>query len=148
MQAARMASTVRSDRAKPTKYVCSGRRPSLNNHLAETRETSEFSIYKSRLSKYLPTQRATDGSTEVMSSLTKELGRFFSWPDLPTCGSIESETVKILEIHKTQRVSVCCVLKMTQLLVNQTILPVVIILHIILHPQTTVNTCIPPTSNY
>lgn len=51
MQAARMALTVRSERAKPTKYVCSGRRPSLNNHLAENRETSEFSIYKSRLSK-------------------------------------------------------------------------------------------------
>lgn len=79
--------------------------------------------------KYLPTWRATDGTTGVMSSLTKELGRFFSWPDLPTCGSTESETVKILEIHKTQRVLVCCVFKMTRLLVNQTILPVVIIAH-------------------
>lgn len=79
--------------------------------------------------KYLPTQRATDGTTGVMSSLTKELGRFSSWPDLPTCGSIESETVKILEIHKTQRALVCCVFNLTRLLVNQTILPVVIILH-------------------
>lgn len=35
MQAVRMASTVRSERAKPTKYVSSGRRPSLNNHLGD-----------------------------------------------------------------------------------------------------------------
>lgn len=33
MHAVRMASTVKLERAKPTKYVCSGTRPSLNNHL-------------------------------------------------------------------------------------------------------------------
>lgn len=39
MEAVLMASTVKSERAKPTKYVCSGRRPSLNNHLHRSTET-------------------------------------------------------------------------------------------------------------
>lgn len=85
MQAVRMASTVKSERANPTKYICSGRRPSLNNHLGQKGETWEIRSlhqlpHQIRVIYFISLCCAVDveALNELRGSLTIESDRFSS----------------------------------------------------------------------
>lgn len=94
-QAVRIASTVKSERAKPTKNVCSGRSPSLYNHLGEN--TGIFGSLHS--TKEAPLTSSSWPFSVVGGSLTRELGRFSFWLSPPTSGNTFRRRIFCIQVY-------------------------------------------------